>query len=114
MEKGVLEKITEDQARRIYRYIKDIEAKHDKLEDWLELLFEDQYKPFINYFNQLEPFNILLPFSMMESISWFMYELPCVRWEDWYSEIDYDNVTIRVCDDEDSFVLMLKFDWFII
>lgn len=50
---------TREQLTKLWDYFIEVDDKQNKIEEWFAVMFEDQYRPFINYFSLVDIIKIL-------------------------------------------------------
>ena len=72
-------KYTKEQLTQIRDYLMEIKVKEEKIGEWLAFMFEEQYPPFISYYDPLKIIEIFDK-DLHEALSYVFYECTIMEW----------------------------------
>jgi len=99
---------TKEQITKIWNLLIEDEKKKEGIMKWMALMFEEQYPPFLNFYNPLDIVKILDK-KLEAMLSYVFYECRTMKWGGWVTHNDWKKCIISW--DLKGMLAYCKFEW---
>jgi hypothetical protein len=99
-------KYTREQLALIRNLLLRDEVKTNKIEEWLSFMFEEQHKPFLNFYDLTSIVDIIDP-NLWDILSYVWYEC---RMMEWGGSITVDWITTTITWDAEWLIKYCEVD----